>query len=102
MIAVNQDPLGVQAACLGSHRRCQVWVKPLACGDIAVGFFNLDDTPQSKVPVAWEQLHLHDRRICRVTDLWTAEDLGKHSRIFNSGPLESHACQVVRISPEHD
>ncbi len=100
LIAVNQDPLGVQARCLGSHRRCEVWAKPLADGDVAVGFFNLHDKPQSNVPVAWEQLYLHDRRACRVTDLWTGEDLGIHCRIFNSGALAPHASQVVRLTPQ--
>jgi len=99
LIAVNQDPLGVQAKCLGTHWRCEIWAKPLANGDIAVGFFSLTDKPRSKVPVAWEQLALHDRRECKVTDLWTGEDLGTHSRIFNSGELAEHACQVIRISP---
>ncbi|MDX1682224.1 MAG: glycoside hydrolase family 27 protein [Phycisphaeraceae bacterium] len=101
LIAVNQDPMGVSAMYLGRHRRCETWMKPLADGDIAVGFFCLhDDSPQEKVPIAREQIHLHDRTPCRIKDLWTGEDLGVHTRSFNSHGLEPHSCQVVRISPQ--
>jgi alpha-galactosidase len=101
LIAINQDPLGVQARCLGGHRRCEVWTKPLENGDIVVGFFNLHDkSQQEKVPVAWEQLHLHDRRPCSIKDLWTGEDLGTHTRIYNTGKLAIHECHIIRISPE--
>jgi len=102
LIAVNQDPLGLQATCLGGHRRCDVWSKPLSDGSVAVGFFNLGEGTNAKVPVAWEQLHIHDRRPCHVRDLWTGEDLGVHTRILNSGVLAPHACQVVRLTPIAD
>jgi alpha-galactosidase len=99
LIAVNQDPLGVQGAPLGRHRDVEVWSKPLADGSLAVGFFNLSDRTRAKSPVAWEQLGLHDRRPCRVRDLWGGEDLGEFTRCFNTGTIEPHDCQIIRLTP---
>lgn len=99
LLAVNQDPLGVQAMALGKHRNVQVWHKPLADGSIAVGIFNLSEHVQNKAPVAWETLGLHDRRRCRVRDLYAGEDLGEFTVSFNSGRLEPHACQILRLTP---
>ncbi len=49
LVAINQDPLGIQANRIidswQNDMRRQIWVKPLANGDMAVGGFNLSDQP---------------------------------------------------------
>jgi alpha-galactosidase len=100
LIAVNQDPLGAQARRLGWHRHVEVWARPLNDGSMAVGFFNLHDDHGQKTPVSWETLGLHDRRPCRVIDLWTGEELGTFTRAFTGHTPEPHGCAVVRITPE--
>lgn len=99
LIAINQDPLGIQARCIGAHRNVEVWTKPLANGDIAVGFFNLGPEERSKAPLSWESLGLPDLAGCRVTEVITGEDRGVWTRNYNGGILRSHACEVVRIRP---
>jgi alpha-galactosidase len=99
LIAINQDPMGVQATRIGAHRNVEVWIKPLANGDIAVGFFNLGPDERCKTPVSWESLGLADTAPCRVRNLITGEDCGVRTRSYNSGVVRSHACEVVRIEP---
>jgi alpha-galactosidase len=104
LLAVNQDPLGIQAYQVGKGHSgnvndlYQVWAKPLHDGSIAVGLFHLGERAKRGVPVSWESLGLQSRRPCRVQDLWTGEDLGIHERHVTA-PLNTHDCSVLKISP---
>ncbi|MDR3692501.1 MAG: glycoside hydrolase family 27 protein [Fimbriimonas sp.] len=104
LIAINQDPLGVQgrSISIGEHDwhgpNYQVWSKPLADGSVAVGFFNLTKDADRGMLVPWEALAIHDRRPCRVLDLWTGEDLGVFDRYFEARVPRRDAT-VVKISP---
>jgi len=99
LIAINQDPLGIQASLRGASKNVEVWTKPLADGDIAVGFFNLGPTPVGRTPVCWESIGLEDHTACRIKNLVTGEECGTFTRNYNSGLLQSHACEIVRITP---
>lgn len=99
LIAMNQDPLGVQAKRLGAHDNVEAWSKPLANGDIAVGFFNLGLPERKLAPVSWESLGLADTTECRVVNVLTGEDRGVHTRSYSSCSIRTHACEVVRITP---
>jgi alpha-galactosidase len=102
VIAVNQDPLGCQAFRVGkvSHgmHRAEVWAKPLADGSIAVGLFNLGDIKQRIIGVAWETVGLHDRRPCRVRDLWKGEELGVFTGDFTTR-VARHDVKLLRLTP---
>ena len=97
LIAVNQDPLGIQAACIGAHRNVEIWTKALADGSIAVGFFNLGNGEGKGTPVGWRPLGLPETARCRVTSLLTGEDRGIWTRSTNAGKLEPHGCDIIRI-----
>jgi alpha-galactosidase len=104
LITVNQDPLGRQGYRVGgvSHGRevAEVWAKPLEDGSIAVGMFNLGDRQGRLVSMAWESIGLHDRRPCRVRDLWTGADLGLHTGSLTVR-VDRHDVAMVRITPAH-
>ena len=103
LIAVNLDSLGRQGYRVGSTGHggepVEVWAKPLSDGSIAVGLFNLGAPAGRLVAVAWESLGLHDRRPCRVRDLWTGDDLGVFSGDF-SARVGVHDAMVVRLIPQ--
>jgi alpha-galactosidase len=103
VLAVNQDPLGRQGYQVGTvfHGRqaADVWAKPLADGSIAVGLFNLGERERRRITVAWESIGLHDRRPCRVRDLWGSEDLGLHRGDFST-MVGSHDVALIRITPQ--
>jgi alpha-galactosidase len=103
VVAVNQDPLGCQAFRVGKPKkgmyRAEIWAKPLLDGSIAVGLFNLGDIKQRLIGVAWETLGLHDRRPCRVRDLWNGEDLGVFTGDFTTR-VGRHDAVLVRLTPQ--
>jgi alpha-galactosidase len=47
VLAIDQDPLGVQGTAVSTQGDGQVWVKPLANGDRAVALLNRGDAPLS-------------------------------------------------------
>ncbi|HHE72207.1 MAG TPA: glycoside hydrolase family 27 protein [Chloroflexi bacterium] len=101
-IAVNQDPLGRQGYRVGQtpwgRQIAEVWAKPLSDGSIAVGMFNLGDMPNRLITVAWESLGLHDRRPCRVRDLWAHEDLGVYTGSFSTR-VAPHDVALIKLTP---
>ncbi len=102
-LAVNQDPLGRQGFKVGTtyHGRqaADVWARPLEDGSVAAGMFNLGERAQRQIVVAWESIGMHDRRPCRVRDLWAHEDLGVHTGSFATR-VDRHDVALVRISPQ--
>ena len=96
MIAINQDPLGLQA----EERRVdwgEVLVKRLENGDVAVGLFNPSDEVHDKQVKFDFKLAGFDGPV-KVRDLWRHCDLGVHEgEIMCSVPR--HGCHVFRLSP---
>jgi alpha-galactosidase len=72
VLAVNQDERGQPAKQQIVDGRKMVYVKLLADGSHAIGFFNLAQVPQT-IAVTWSQLGL--RRPARARDLWRQRDL---------------------------
>jgi len=75
VIALDQDPLGLQGALVSSQGEVGVYAKPLAaCGARGVVFLNRGDQPAS-ASIAWEEIGLQPGS-AEVRDLWAHEDLG--------------------------
>ena len=72
VLAIDQDELGRPARQLIVDGRRQVYVKELADGSRAIGFFNLAQEPQ-KISVTWAQLGL--AKPARARDLWRQQDI---------------------------
>ena len=126
LIALNQDVLGVQAKrifttfnCsepdreyIRDNNRIDVLAKPLANGDIALGFFNLSkerkaDDPSVSVQqildatghkAAGKELFANAEKY-RIKDLFTGEESTTDSHEFSAGVLEACDCKVIRITP---
>jgi alpha-galactosidase len=73
VLDVNQDPLGVHASVVESAEGREVYAKPLEDGSIAIGLFNLGDSP-CNVGFSLRSLGLHGA--VSVRDLWRQKDLG--------------------------
>jgi alpha-galactosidase len=102
VIAISQDPLGRQGFRLGKTfhgpYQAQVWAKPLEDGSVAVGLFNLSENNRHRITVAWDAIGLHDRRTCKVRDLWAKQDLGAFTGDF-SVQVDSHDVALIRLTP---
>lgn len=125
LIALDQDPLGVQAKrifttyeCsepdkeyIRDNNRIDILAKPLSDGGIALGFFNLSQE-QKEVPSINinEILDKIGRKTVnkdlfanaeeyKIKDLYTGEETISRSKIFDAGTLEGCDSKVIRISP---
>ena len=126
LIALDRDPLGVQAKrifttyeCsepdkeyIRDNNRIDILAKPLANGDIALGFFNLSKDIRTDDPsVTAEQImnkiggkavnkelfESAERYI--IKDLYTGEVTETESNVFSAGILGSCDSKVIRITP---
>ncbi len=127
LIALNQDPLGVQAKRIftttGSanpdkeyirdNKRIDVLAKPLANGDMALGFFNIDtETRNDEISIAVDMLtgalkskmadpdKFAGASQYRIKDLLTGDETVTDERSFSCGTLDGCDCKILRISPE--
>ena len=117
VIAIDQDPLGVQGLRLKKEDDLQYWFKPLVDGDWA--FCIMNTGPEAaKISLDWDALEVDDELSGRKTDFatinYTASDLwNKSAKPFNtkvrknrnmvtnvvSATVPSHDVLVYRLSP---
>ncbi len=89
--AVNQDVLGKQARRYSDEDGIQVWARPLADGTMAVGIFNLNETPVNvDLADALSKAGIH--KIAGVRDLWRQQDIEVGSYI-----IPSHGVRLVKV-----
>ncbi|HEX4933879.1 MAG TPA: hypothetical protein VFV33_11905, partial [Gemmatimonadaceae bacterium] len=94
IIAIDQDPLGRQGYRAIKDRTIEIWKKPLAGGEVALGFLNRGDAA-AEVTLRWTDIALAPS--WRVRDVWRREELGVvRDRITLA--VASHETRVVRLS----
>ncbi len=98
VLAVNQDPLGRQAAQVSVDGRRQIWAKVLEDGSHVVGLFNLAKREQS-VTVEWEQLGLKGAQ--RVRDLWRQKDLGVMVQKYSVN-VPRHGVVLIKLTSNEE
>jgi alpha-galactosidase len=93
VLAINQDALGRPARRMtGPPQAAETWMKELADGSFAVGFFNRTAQPV-KVDVPWRNLGFLSAP--KVRDLWLRQDLGRQESFV--AELTPHGCILLRI-----
>ncbi len=92
-IAVDQDALGKQGYRIAQDGANEVWAKPLAGGEWAVGLFNRGPET-AKVTVHWKDLGLSGKH--RVRDLWAHKDRGNQKDQFWY-EVPSHGVVLLRV-----
>ncbi len=92
-IAVDQDRLGKQARRVFKDGDLEVWARPLAGGDYAVGLFNRGATAV-KATARWSDIGIAGS--VRVRDLWAHVDGGNAAEQF-SADVPSHGVVLVRL-----
>jgi len=94
LIAVNQDPRGVQGYIIFNRDECEIYNKPLADGTTAVMLLNKGREP-ADVTVHWEEIGLSGRQ--PVRDLWARQDLGEFNRHFTAKGLTQHEHRMIKV-----
>ncbi len=97
VIAVNQDPLGMEGRRVRKDGDSEVWAKELKGGTRAVVLFNRGAS-DAEISVAWEDLGYPDHFSASVRDLWAGKDLGKFTGSFKATVL-SHGVVMVTVKP---
>ena len=105
MIAVDQDPLGVQGLRLRREGDVEYWFKPLAGGDWAFCAFNRggDDVT---VAIDWNSFKFTDElsgctfdpQGCKARNLWNAKEKVRKIQKIKTLKIPSHDVVVYRIS----
>lgn len=108
VIAIDQDPLGVEAFRYYAFDGVEIWIKPLANNELAVCFLNRSDRPQN-VSYDWKEHLINDavsktnidfnQTTYKLRDLWAKKDIGTTGKIFKQN-IPSHDVVVLRLSKE--
>jgi alpha-galactosidase len=105
VIAVDQDPLGIQGFKYSDDGDLEIWFKPLADEDWAMCILNRGPVAR-EVEFSWQDEAVEDDfsrrkalfgyRLYRVRDLWTGEDLGT-TRQTLSAEVPGNDVLMVRL-----
>ena len=93
VLAVNQDPAGIQGHRVAQEGQLEVWVKPLADGSKAVGLFNRGE---SAMPVVAYFRDIGVGETASVRDLWARKDLGSFRGSFAAG-VPTHGVVMIKV-----
>lgn len=97
VIAINQDPMGLQAEYIGEVNGVQTYMKDLENGDVAVALVNLGRSATSAT-VDFSKLSALEPGVAYdVRDLWAKSSLGAKSSSFDVR-IKSHETKVYRFS----
>ena len=100
IVEIDQDPLGAAAAPVSVNPFFEVWARPLADGDIALGVFNPSGTQDVRAKIVFcRDLGLVGSWSFR--DVWRRRDMGDF-RDFFEVELPAHMTYVYRIRPSGD
>lgn len=95
IIAIDQDPLGIQGTRVRNKNGEQVWHKPLSDGSIAVALLNLT-TSYADMYVTLDEIGFKKNVESSVRDLWNRKDLSVVKDTFKT-KVEPHGVVVVKI-----
>ena len=97
VIAVSQDPKGVQGRKVNVTGDSEVWSVPLSNGAFAVILLNRGDTVVS-ITARWADLPLDPNTAATVRDLWQHQDVGV-AKGSVTADVASHGVVMYRIAP---
>jgi alpha-galactosidase len=97
VIAVDQDPLGLQGRRVRKTGNLEVFVKQMKDGSRAVVLFNRS-LKAASMDFTWEELGYPSYLKATVRDLWQKKDLGFFTGKYGV-TVESHGVMMFRVTP---
>ncbi|MDP4128812.1 MAG: NPCBM/NEW2 domain-containing protein [Bacteroidota bacterium] len=94
IIAVNQDPRGLQGYRIAKHGSTEVFAKPLADGTVAVLLLNKGKAATA-VTVSWSQIGLKGNQ--KIRDLWKRQDMGIFKNYFTSDKIAENSVLFIKV-----
>jgi alpha-galactosidase len=93
VVAVDQDPRGVEGHRVWEEGPYEIWAKPLVEGSIAVGLFNRgEDAEEIKLDFS----AVGGPESASVRDLWARKDLGTFTGSF-SAKVPKHGVVLIKV-----
>ncbi|MFQ4148097.1 NPCBM/NEW2 domain-containing protein [Arthrobacter sp. LAPM80] len=96
MIAIDQDPAGIQGTLVSSDGKAEVMYRPLADGTFAVSLFNRSGATAT-VSTTAAKLGFASGGSYEVTNVWTGEKSTTTGAF--SASLGAHATELLRVKP---
>ncbi len=93
VIAVDQDPDGIQGHRVWAEGPLEIWMKPLADGGKAVGMFNRDEHEMT-ITLRFKDIGITGP--AQLRDLWAHQDLGTFNRAYTA-IVPKHGVVLLRV-----
>jgi alpha-galactosidase len=97
VIAVDQDPLGLQGRRVRADGEAEVWEKKLSGDAHAVVLFNRGRA-ERLIAVSWPEIGLPHDAEAAIRDLWSHKDLGRAKGAF-AARVQPHDVVMIRVTP---
>jgi alpha-galactosidase len=97
VIAVDQDPLGIQGHRVMKEGDSEIWSKQMSDGSRSVVLLNRG-TAASRITLKWTDIGYPEALTASVRDLWAHQDLGKQKGTFSAN-VPSHGVVMVSVKP---
>ena len=97
VIAIDQDPLGMQGRKVRDDGDFEVWSKQLKDGSRGVVLFNRSSSAK-EISVSWEEIGYTKNVNAYVRDLWMKKNLGVFKGTFTA-EVASHGVVMIKITP---
>ncbi|KAI4306946.1 hypothetical protein L6164_030183 [Bauhinia variegata] len=101
VIAVNQDPLGVQGRKVnvsGIDGCLQVWAGPLSGNRLVVALWNRC-SEVATITATWEALGLESGIQVSIRDLWQHKEIATNAVSSFSARVNVHDCRLFTVTP---
>ena len=95
IIAIDQDPAGIQGDRVGAEGPAEIWMRPLSDGSKAVALFNRHHSPL-EIALDFQQVGFKGK--IRVRDIWSARDLGTLTKEYRT-MVPRHGVVLLKILP---
>jgi alpha-galactosidase len=98
VIAIDQDPLGIQGRRVKKDGDLEVWSKQMQDGSRAVALLNRSGAEKT-ISVSWTDLGYPQTLKAQVRDLWAHKGLPAVSNGTFSAPVASHGVVMITLKP---
>ncbi|XP_019055425.1 PREDICTED: alpha-galactosidase 1 [Nelumbo nucifera] len=98
VIAVNQDPLGVQAKKVRMEGDLEVWSGPLSGYRTVVLLFNRGSS-RNPITANWDDIGIPPHSLVKARDLWEHKTLKTRFAGNLTATVDSHACKMYVLTP---
>ncbi|KAL6883499.1 hypothetical protein ACP4OV_010913 [Aristida adscensionis] len=99
VIAVNQDPLGVQGKKVRMEGSSEIWAAPLSGYRTAVLLLNRHATDAAAIAAHWDDLGIPAGTAVEARDLWLHKTLDARFTDKLTLDVAPHACRMLVLTP---